>query len=374
MLARWLALAILMLAMLSQSSYTQPLGGIGKLGDAKKFHDFLAREFAIETESNDASVAAAIVDQFFWRIEERLLLEVGSISDAVSSTSILLSHKLLPLGWNRVLAEGTPVFMQTVNRQGRAICTASGRNNTVPLDSTTSADYSMPCIQTSDPPSCRPVLCRTLEISDQTLHVSVLAIDTARQEIAVLQSINWTFISADVVVVKSEDAASLHGVYISFFEKKGYLFLFNRGQYCWFKHSAFRPRRNELYQSLSIFLGNRQPSQLLEQKCNQSTHEVFMNFSRDNAPDYDADQDGEPLDIIELYFWEVCGGLVLDVGALDGQMYSQSAALVPLGWRRILIEGSPYLGPRLVPNNPEAISFVGYKISLISFNSFNQFT
>ena len=47
----------------------------------------------------------------------------------------------------------------------------------------------------------------------------------------------------------------------------------------------------------------------------------------------------------------------MELGALDGQLMSQSNSFIQFGWQRILVEGSPQFTERLIKNSPDAFSF-----------------
>lgn len=51
--------------------------------------------------------------------------------------------------------------------------------------------------------------------------------------------------------------------------------------------------------------------------------------------------DGEAADAINNYFWGKSGGVVLEMGAINGNWTSESLPLVSRGWHRVLIEGNP---------------------------------
>jgi hypothetical protein len=68
--------------------------------------------------------------------------------------------------------------------------------------------------------------------------------------------------------------------------------------------------------------------------------------------------DGEAIDAAEHFFWGMKNGIVLELGAYDGRMHSQSLFYEEvLGWQRILVEGNPQLGHKLHLLNPRAVSF-----------------
>ena len=54
-------------------------------------------------------------------------------------------------------------------------------------------------------------------------------------------------------------------------------------------------------------------------------------------------QDGEQVDAVDHFFWGMEGGVVMELGALDGRPESSSVSydFIDLGWKRILIEGNP---------------------------------
>lgn len=51
--------------------------------------------------------------------------------------------------------------------------------------------------------------------------------------------------------------------------------------------------------------------------------------------------DNEAYHAIHHYFWGCSNGIVLEMGALDGKLFSVSNDFVQFGWHRILIEGTP---------------------------------
>lgn len=57
----------------------------------------------------------------------------------------------------------------------------------------------------------------------------------------------------------------------------------------------------------------------------------------------DGSSDGEAVDAFEHYFWLMEGGVVMELGALDGSRETNSQSLVfeKFGWKRILIEANP---------------------------------
>jgi len=91
-----------------------------------------------------------------------------------------------------------------------------------------------------------------------------------------------------------------------------------------------------------------------------STSDVnaFHDFISKELKEIESFTDGEALDAIDYFFWGSTGGLVLEIGSLDGQIMSQSKKLLSLGWNRVLIEGSPFFKDRLKSNSPDAFSFI----------------
>lgn len=63
--------------------------------------------------------------------------------------------------------------------------------------------------------------------------------------------------------------------------------------------------------------------------------------------------DDEPYFAVHKYFWGQRNGIIIEMGALDGKQFSASSDFLPLGWHRILLEGSPRYraeGPKLSPD------------------------
>ena len=91
---------------------------------------------------------------------------------------------------------------------------------------------------------------------------------------------------------------------------------------------------------------------------NTSDINTFHDFISKELKEMDSFTDGEALDAIDRFFWGSTGGIVLEIGSLDGQIMSQSKKLLPLGWNRVLIEGSPLFKDRLKSNSNDAFSFI----------------
>jgi hypothetical protein len=63
--------------------------------------------------------------------------------------------------------------------------------------------------------------------------------------------------------------------------------------------------------------------------------------------------DGEDYDMIHHYFWGQENGIVMELGALDGDKMSMSKAFLKFNWHRILVEANPQWaqqGPQASPN------------------------
>ena len=69
-------------------------------------------------------------------------------------------------------------------------------------------------------------------------------------------------------------------------------------------------------------------------------------------------QDGEGLDAIEHFFWGMVGGVVMELGALDGKAASVSRDFLPLQWKRVLIDGNPIYIDGLITESADAFSAV----------------
>ena len=81
----------------------------------------------------------------------------------------------------------------------------------------------------------------------------------------------------------------------------------------------------------------------------QTTNSVNKSLSRS--------QFYEEIKAIETYFQGVTGGTFLEMGALDGVLYSNTMVLEGvLGWKGILIEGSPKSYAQLRTNRPNQIT------------------
>ena len=68
--------------------------------------------------------------------------------------------------------------------------------------------------------------------------------------------------------------------------------------------------------------------------------------------------DNEAFYAITKFFWGQMGGIVLELGAVDGIISSQSRELEHLlGWHRILIEANPDRTSKMSSTSPEALAF-----------------
>lgn len=86
----------------------------------------------------------------------------------------------------------------------------------------------------------------------------------------------------------------------------------------------------------------------------------FKSIQHSHKGDQLASWDDEAYLAINNFFWGLSGGIVLEMGALDGMQYSGSREFVQFGWHRVLIEGSPRYWA-LSSNSPDA-SYIGAAI------------
>lgn len=66
-----------------------------------------------------------------------------------------------------------------------------------------------------------------------------------------------------------------------------------------------------------------------------------------NYTSYATHGDAEAFDAAEHYFWNICNGLVVEMGAVDGITHSESLFFEKFGWKRILVDGNPERFPAL---------------------------
>jgi hypothetical protein len=64
--------------------------------------------------------------------------------------------------------------------------------------------------------------------------------------------------------------------------------------------------------------------------------------------------DDESFDAVNNFFWMKEGGIILEMGALDGLRYSVSRDFLPFSWHRILIEATPKWHHLAATNSPDA--------------------
>ena len=75
----------------------------------------------------------------------------------------------------------------------------------------------------------------------------------------------------------------------------------------------------------------------------------------------DGFTDGEVVDAMEHFFWGQFGGIAMELGSLDGSHDTRSMTRDyedSMGWKRILIDGSPVYTKSLAQKSPEAFGVV----------------
>jgi len=86
--------------------------------------------------------------------------------------------------------------------------------------------------------------------------------------------------------------------------------------------------------------------------------EAMKKFSSLAKLPIEKGSDGETADFIKKYFWGQSNGIIMEIGAMDGEQYSQSKPLeAQAGWHRILVEGSPTFAKGLAANAIHAFAF-----------------
>ena len=76
------------------------------------------------------------------------------------------------------------------------------------------------------------------------------------------------------------------------------------------------------------------------------------NFTESNF----KSQSGEDRHLLNSFFMGLCNGTYVEVGGLDGVRYSNSFVFnKELGWKGVLVEGSPHLAEKLKHNRPDEL-------------------
>ena len=90
---------------------------------------------------------------------------------------------------------------------------------------------------------------------------------------------------------------------------------------------------------------------------NRTAIECFKKW-KTGRPKKARGTDNEAYDVVTEFFWGQMGGTVLELGAVDGIISSQSFDLEHyLGWHRVLIEANPDRSANMSGTAPEALAF-----------------
>lgn len=128
-------------------------------------------------------------------------------------------------------------------------------------------------------------------------------------------------------------------------------------QFTFFNLYSFIPER-KMDEQDRIFIPHNANVSQDNLKIMDESHYADLLYSRIGPYMTMKGTDGEAIDAAEHFFWGIQNGVVLELGAYDGRMHSQSLFYEEvLGWQRILVEGNPQLGRKIHQLNPRAISF-----------------
>jgi mannosyltransferase OCH1-like enzyme len=75
-------------------------------------------------------------------------------------------------------------------------------------------------------------------------HINLFILDVEGGELSVLRSIDWDALVVDVFIIETEKQFRPDGFrenITSFMQSKGYIFLYEKGRNCWFRHPTFTP-------------------------------------------------------------------------------------------------------------------------------------
>jgi len=86
--------------------------------------------------------------------------------------------------------------------------------------------------------------------------------------------------------------------------------------------------------------------------------EMMKKFTKLSKMPVEKGSDGETADFIRKYFWGKSNGIIMEIGAMDGEQYSQSKPMeAEVGWHRVLVEGSPVFAKGLKEYAVNAFAF-----------------
>lgn len=249
--------------------------------DANRKQQFVS---TIETElplvvgSSDGELVDAI-EHFFWHSENGIVIELGALDGTRTTNS--QSEIFEQFGWKRILIEANPTFRDGLRLQHKslavsaAICSneqvlhyamppraeyqmtagivefmaphfmkqfhpalfalASRTVNGVKGFNASQIDWTNPSLRALSitPVACLPIT-RVLEHA-QITHVNLFILDVEGAELSILDGIDFTRFTFDVLLVEKTHAKLLR----DFFEKSDYELVADRGRNYWFKHKNF---------------------------------------------------------------------------------------------------------------------------------------
>lgn len=100
---------------------------------------------------------------------------------------------------------------------------------------------------------------------------------------------------------------------------------------------------------------------MVDMRENATAMTGMKNMLEERLRRTDGFTDGEVVDAIEHFFWGQFEGIAMELGALDGSHNTRSMTRDyedSMGWKRILIDGSPVYSKSLARNSPEAFGVV----------------
>ena len=102
-------------------------------------------------------------------------------------------------------------------------------------------------------------------------------------------------------------------------------------------------------------------SPLMDKREDKAAMDSMKSMLEERLRRTDGFTDGEVVDAMEHFFWGQFGGIAMELGALDGSHDTRSMTRDyedSMGWKRILIDGSPVYKKTLAAKSPEAFGVV----------------
>lgn len=198
-------------------------------------------------------------------------------------------------------------------------------------------------------------------------HINFFVLDVEGAELVVLQAVDFSQISFDVIVIEADhgDLPKEQGVK-DLLASHGYSFFRHVRRNDWFVRAGFVPSK----ESDAAFTGEAPRRPPMTKPEWASDKQAMAKFTQDGGSSWQESkvqpralrarstaQDWEDVYAYCKFFYQRAQGTFLEMGALDGDQFSNTKAMESvLQWRGVHIEASPASYKKLAANRPDQIN------------------